>query len=70
MTFLYPDTINWVQGEGKDSPVSDDVPAQAGFDSGDNVRYYTLPGSGMPQVTELARSALVSSRSTWSSSLV
>jgi len=55
--FLYPDAINWTQGEGKDSPVADDVPGQAGFDAGDNVRYYTLPGSGMPQVTQLARSA-------------
>jgi len=55
--FLYPDSINWIQGEGKDSPVSSDVPGQAGFDAGDNSRYYTLPGSGMPQVTELARLA-------------
>jgi len=55
--FLYPDTINWIQGEGKDSPQSNDPPAQAGFDHGDNTRYYTLPGSGMPQVNQLARSA-------------
>ena len=55
MVFLYPDAINWIQGEGKDSPVSSDVPGQAGFDAGDNSRYYTLPGSGMPQVTQLAR---------------
>jgi len=55
--FLYPDTVNWIQGESKDSPASSDVPGQAGFDAGDNVRYYTLPGSGTPQVTELARSA-------------
>lgn len=57
MLFLYPDAINWIQGEGKEAPVSDDVAAQAGFDAGDNVRYYTLPGSGRPQVTQLARSA-------------
>lgn len=55
---LYPDAINWVQGDGKDSPVSRDVPGQAGFDAGDNERYYTLPGSGRPQVTQLARSAV------------
>ena len=55
--FLYPDAINWTQGEGKDAPLSSDVAGQAGFDAGDNSRYYTLPGSGMPQVTQLARSA-------------
>jgi len=56
--FLYPDAISWVQSEGKESPVSSDVPGQAGFDAGDNDRYYTLPGSGTPQVTQLARSAV------------
>jgi len=56
--FLYPDAISWVQSEGKESPVSSDVPGQAGFDAGDNDRYYTLPGSGTPQVTQLARSVV------------
>lgn len=63
--FLYPDAINWIQGEGKDSPVSNDVPGQAGFDAGDNDRYYTLPGSGLPQVTQLARRSNIDEDGVW-----
>ena len=59
MLLLYPDAINWIRGQGKDSPVSSDVPGQAGFDAGDNERYYTLPGSGMSEVAQLARSEAV-----------
>lgn len=54
--FLYPkDGIQWLKGDGKDSPVSEDVPAQVGFDAGDrnHARYYTLPGSGSLQVAQL-----------------
>ena len=52
--FHYPrDGINWLRSEGKNSPVQEDVPAQAGFDSGDRVRYYTLPGSGNVEIASL-----------------
>lgn len=52
--FLYPDNgINWIKGDGKESPRSEDPDAQAGFDAGDGRRYLTLPGSGNREVQNL-----------------
>jgi hypothetical protein len=55
VAFLYPeDGLTWLRGDGKTVPVKVDVPGQAGFDAGDNSRYYRLPGSGNPEVLQLS----------------
>jgi len=54
--FLYPE-ITWIRSQGKNSPAVEDVPAQAGFDSGDRRRYFTLPGSGNEYISEISRSS-------------
>lgn len=64
--FLYPaDGINWVRGHGKDSPQHEDVPAQAGFDSGEYGLYYTLPGSGNNEVQQLSTWSNVGRPGVW-----
>jgi len=64
--FLYPaDGINWVQGQGKSAPIQADVPAQVGFDSGEDDFYYTLPGSGIPEVSRLTASSNVNVPGVW-----
>jgi hypothetical protein len=60
VAFLYPeDGLTWIRGDGKAVPVKVDVPAQAGFDAGDNSRYYRLPGSGNPEVLQLSEYVIV-----------
>ncbi|KAK6191563.1 hypothetical protein SNE40_003218 [Patella caerulea] len=45
--FQYLDNgMEWLTGEGKTSPSLPDVPAQAGFDSGERQRFVKLPNSG------------------------
>lgn len=52
--FLYPENgIEWIQGTG-DSSGLPDARAQAGFVSADD-KYFTLPGSGTPLVSNLER---------------
>jgi nidogen (entactin) len=48
------DGIQWIRGQGKARPVTNDVPAQAGFNAGDDVRYTTLPGSGSENIKDLS----------------
>jgi nidogen (entactin) len=51
--FLYPDDgINWVKGQGKYAAQAPDVPAQVGFDAGDNRRSYVLQNSGAENIAE------------------
>ncbi|ESO97555.1 hypothetical protein LOTGIDRAFT_208735 [Lottia gigantea] len=45
--FNYLDNgMGWVTGDGKTTPSLPDVPAQAGFDSGERQRFVKLPNSG------------------------
>jgi len=64
--FLYEDNgVQWVRGQGKDAPGIPDQHAHAGFDSGDLINYYTLQGSGQPNVQEIARSSNVGVPGKW-----
>ena len=51
--FLYA-KIQWIQSEGKETPMRPDTPGQAGFVAADG-RHQTLAGSGMDDISELPR---------------
>ena len=55
--FHYPEGgLQWVRSQGgKEGLQVVDVPAQAGFDAGDNSRSFLLPRSGTPEVVYLER---------------
>lgn len=59
------DGINWITSMGKESPFYPDPPAQAGFDSGENMRYYRFPQSGTQQIRDLATSSNINVPGAW-----
>lgn len=59
------DGINWITSSGKDSPFYPDPPAQAGFDSGEDRKYYRLRPSGTKQAKELATLSNINVPGAW-----
>ncbi|XP_070620087.1 sushi, nidogen and EGF-like domain-containing protein 1 [Erythrolamprus reginae] len=60
--------IQWTTGTGNDGDIYTGLggtPAQAGFDSGDKVNYYNIPGSRTPEILNIKETTNVGEPGRW-----
>ena len=56
VTYLYADRrIQWTTGDGRSEGQGGlgGIPAVAGFDAGDETRFFSIPGSGTPDIVDI-----------------
>ena len=52
--FLYPEGgIRWTTGDATGKKGREGIQAQVGYDAGDNINYYTVPGSRTSSIVDI-----------------
>ena len=67
VTYLYADRrIRWTTGDASGGQGGlGGTPAVAGFDAGDEARFFSIPGSGMPAIVNIERTSNIDVRGQW-----
>jgi alpha-tectorin len=67
VTYLYANRlIQWTTGDASGGEGGlGGTPAQAGFDAGDETRFFSIPGSQTPDIVNIERTTNVDIRGQW-----